>query len=152
MKIIFHLMWLKKGAPARRGFKSPEALALVEEYVSRISKFVPCEIQGAPEETGKSGGVKTTWWCDRGPKARILSSEDVARQLERCAQESSRELRIFIGGPDGFAPEDEVSFSPSLRWSFGPMTLPHELAAVVAGEQVYRAWSILKGLPYHAGH
>lgn len=152
MKIIFHLMWLKKGSPVRRGFKSPEALALLEDYVSRICKFVPCEIQAAPEENAKPGSGKITWWCDRGPKAKILSSEDLARRLERCAQESARELRIFIGGPDGFLLEDEASFPPSLRWSFGPMTLPHELASVVAGEQVYRAWSILKGLPYHAGH
>lgn len=152
MKIIFHLMWLKKGAPARRGFKSSEALALLEDYTARISRFVPCEILGAPDEDEKSGSGKTVWWCDRGPKAKILSSEELARQLERCAQESVRELRIFIGGPDGFSKADEKFFPPSLRWSFGPLTLPHELASVVAGEQIYRAWSILKGLPYHAGH
>jgi len=41
---------------------------------------------------------------------------------------------------------------PHLIWSFGAMTLPHELASVVAAEQIYRAISILKNHPYHSGH
>ena len=61
-------------------------------------------------------------------------------------------LDIIIGGPDGFSEAAIAAMRPALRWSLGPMTLPHELAAVVAAEQVYRAWSILTRNPYHLGH
>lgn len=152
MKIIFHLLWMKKGTLPRKGFKSAEAAAMLEDYISRIAKFVPCEVQGRPATDNLDGGSKAVWWCDRGPRARVLSSEDTARHLERCANGGLKELRIFVGGPDGFGPDEERCYPPDLRWSFGALTLPHELAAVVASEQVYRAWTILKGLPYHGGH
>lgn len=125
---------------------------MLEEYVSRIQKFVPCEILGIPSDAVKHESGSAVWWCDRGPKAKVLSSEDLSRQIDRLAHESRRELRILIGGADGFSSQEEQSFPPLLRWSFGPLTLPHELASVVAAEQIYRAWSILKGLPYHGGH
>jgi len=63
-----------------------------------------------------------------------------------------QELQIVIGGPDGFPPKELEEMKPRLRWSFGPMTLPHELAAVVAVEQLYRAMTILHHQPYHSGH
>lgn len=61
-------------------------------------------------------------------------------------------MRIVIGGADGFREEELAKRNVDLRWSFGPMTLPHELAAVVAAEQLYRAWAQIKKLPYHDGH
>ena len=45
-----------------------------------------------------------------------------------------------------------IKLRPDLLWSLGPMTLPHELAAIIAAEQIYRAFTILHHLPYHAGH
>ena len=47
--------------------------------------------------------------------------------------------------------EDRRVLKPDFMWSFGPQTLPHDLAAVIAAEQVYRAFSILNNLPYHRG-
>ena len=58
----------------------------------------------------------------------------------------------MIGGPEGFTPGELEAMAPGLRWSFGPMTLPHELASVVAAEQIYRALTILHRQPYHSGH
>ncbi|MBI4115053.1 MAG: 23S rRNA (pseudouridine(1915)-N(3))-methyltransferase RlmH [Candidatus Omnitrophica bacterium] len=37
-------------------------------------------------------------------------------------------------------------------WSFGPLTLPHEIAAVVASEQIYRAWTLIRKFSYHSEH
>lgn len=92
------------------------------------------------------------WICEREKGARALSSEALAKELGRCMNAGLQELQIMIGGPDGFTAKELETMKPALRWSFGPMTLPHELAAVVAAEQIYRALTILKNLPYHNGH
>ena len=58
-----------------------------------------------------------------------------------------REIVFVIGGPDGLAPEVKARANETLRLS--AMTLPHALARVLLSEQLYRAWSILAGHPYH---
>ncbi len=80
----------------------------------------------------------------------MVSSEELARRIDTELQSGTKELQIVIGGPDGLS--DIKQIAPDFRWSFGPMTLPHELAAVVAAEQVYRAFTIIRKLPYHLGH
>jgi 23S rRNA (pseudouridine1915-N3)-methyltransferase len=57
------------------------------------------------------------------------------------------DVALLIGGPDGLAPA--CSERSCLRWSLSPLTLPHGLVRIVVAEQLYRAWSILKGHPYH---
>jgi 23S rRNA (pseudouridine1915-N3)-methyltransferase len=52
-----------------------------------------------------------------------------------------------IGGPDGLAAE--IDAQARLRWSLSALTLPHALARVVVAEALYRAVSLIKGLPYH---
>lgn len=152
MKIFLHLNWHKKGQNARKAFKLSAAYELVAEYESRIRHFAEIEILGAIKPQDLSRKNHVVWFCDRGAGAKILSSEDIAAQLERVADSGVQELRIVIGGADGFSKNDFDDLKPRLRWSFGSMTLPHELAAVIAMEQIYRGWSILKNLPYHQGH
>jgi 23S rRNA (pseudouridine1915-N3)-methyltransferase len=55
-----------------------------------------------------------------------------------------------IGGANGFTAEGRKA--AAARLSLGKMTLPHELARVVLLEQLYRAFTILQGHPYHTGH
>lgn len=74
------------------------------------------------------------------------SSGDLARQLDRWLL-ASRPLVLAIGGSRGLAPT--LLSRASARWSLGPLTLPHELARVVVVEQLYRAFTILRGEPYH---
>jgi 23S rRNA (pseudouridine1915-N3)-methyltransferase len=77
---------------------------------------------------------------------RALSTEQLAQWLEARAREG--DLPVFcIGGPDGLAPE--VDARARLKWSLSALTLPHGLARVVVAEALYRAVSLLKGLPYH---
>ena len=59
-------------------------------------------------------------------------------------------LIFAVGGADGFS--DEARSAAQHTFSLGKMTLAHELARVVLLEQVYRAFTILKGHPYHSGH
>jgi len=77
---------------------------------------------------------------------RALSTDQLARWLEERAR-LGEPLAFCIGGPDGLAPA--VDRTACLRWSLSPLTLPHGLARVVVAEALYRAVTVLKGLPYH---
>lgn len=73
-------------------------------------------------------------------------SDAFAAQLSRWL-ETGRPLAFVVGGAEGV--DVDLQRVAQVRWSLGPATLPHELARVVALEQVYRAFTILHGLPYH---
>lgn len=74
------------------------------------------------------------------------SSEDLAAQLDRW-RTGTRSVALILGGSRGLDP-DLLSLAND-RWSLGALTLPHQLARVVVVEQLYRAWTILRGEPYH---
>jgi 23S rRNA (pseudouridine1915-N3)-methyltransferase len=57
------------------------------------------------------------------------------------------DLALLVGGPEGLA--EECRALARERWSLSPLTLPHPLVRIVVAEQIYRAWSILQGHPYH---
>lgn len=150
MLIQFRLAWLKSGTPSLKGFKFPAAGSLFKEYRDRLSKFVPCESSGLnAKEIKKSSGV-TRWLCDRHGKN--FSSETLAHELQATMDRGTKQLEIIVGGPDGFSKTEIETLKPDIQWSFGPLTFPHELAAVIAAEQIYRAWTIIRKLPYHLGH
>ena len=69
-----------------------------------------------------------------------------SKQLERWMQDYPR-VNFIIGGPDGLSRDFLQSCDQSV--SFGAMTMPHAMVRVVLAEQIYRAWSITKGHPYH---
>lgn len=81
---------------------------------------------------------------DRGGRAH--TSPELARRIGAW-QLLSRPVVVMVGGSDGLDPVllDECDE----RWSLGPLTLPHELARVVAYEQLYRGFTILRGERYH---
>jgi 23S rRNA (pseudouridine1915-N3)-methyltransferase len=147
LKLALRLAWHKPGAPAARAFKLPGAYPALEEYAVRLKRSLPFSVEGGEPAAGSK-----VWLLDRGPGAEVLSSEDVAAALGREKDGGTRSLEVLVGPPDGFSAADVARLKPALRWSFGPLTLPHELAAVVAAEQLYRALSILARSPYHLGH
>lgn len=71
-----------------------------------------------------------------------LSSRELAERVGRTASFS-----VCIGGDEGLAPQ--VREKARLVWSLSRLTLPHRLARVVALEQLYRAFEILRSGPYH---
>jgi 23S rRNA (pseudouridine1915-N3)-methyltransferase len=77
---------------------------------------------------------------------RALSTAELAHWLNDRSRDG-QPLAFCIGGPDGLAPE--VDARARLRWSLSALTLPHGLARIVVAEALYRAVSVLKGLPYH---
>jgi 23S rRNA (pseudouridine1915-N3)-methyltransferase len=74
------------------------------------------------------------------------STARLARWLDERARDGDP-LAFCIGGPDGLAAA--IDARARLRWSLSPLTLPHGLARVVAAEALYRAVTLIKGLPYH---
>ena len=76
------------------------------------------------------------------------SSEELARRLDRWRLDAAP-VALVIGG--AFGVDAALSRGAAFRWSLGALTLPHELARVVVLEQWYRAWTILRGEPYHKG-
>ena len=76
------------------------------------------------------------------------SSRELAHQLETWLLQG-RPLAFVIGGSSGL--NSSVIARASARWSLGPLTFPHELARVILCEQLYRAFTILRGEPYHKG-
>lgn len=74
------------------------------------------------------------------------STEALSRQLAHWLQ-GGRDLALLVGGPEGLAAE--CLARADQRWSLSPLTLPHPLVRVVVAEQLYRAWSLLQGHPYH---
>jgi 23S rRNA (pseudouridine1915-N3)-methyltransferase len=75
-------------------------------------------------------------------------TEDLAGLLETWLGQG-RDVAMLIGGADGLS--DACRARADLRWSLSELTLPHGLVRVLVAEQVYRAWSVLRGHPYHRG-
>jgi len=83
-------------------------------------------------------------------RGRSLSSGEFAAWIGRQRDSGAQNLVLAVGPADGWS--DVARAGAGLLLSLGPMTLPHELARVVLAEQVYRAFTILAGHPYHSGH
>ena len=80
-------------------------------------------------------------------RGKSISSEDFAREIAGLRDAAAGDCVIAIGGPDGAS--ESLRESAAKVLSFGAMTWPHQLARVMALEQVYRAITILSGHPYH---
>jgi 23S rRNA (pseudouridine1915-N3)-methyltransferase len=75
------------------------------------------------------------------------TSRQLAQWVQRQEMEGTKRVSLLIGGADGHSPELKALVKE--RWSLSHMTLQHEVALVVLLEQVYRAYTIMRGEPYH---
>ncbi|HCT62307.1 MAG TPA: 23S rRNA (pseudouridine(1915)-N(3))-methyltransferase RlmH [Acidobacterium sp.] len=83
-------------------------------------------------------------------RGKLFSSEQLAAWVGEQREAGQQWLVFAVGPADGWS--DAARRRARLLLSLGPMTLPHELARVVVSEQIYRAFTILAGHPYHSGH
>jgi 23S rRNA (pseudouridine1915-N3)-methyltransferase len=79
-------------------------------------------------------------------RGKEFSSQQLAARLDDW-QRDGRDLTFVIGGPDGVS--EACMDRADLRWALSKLTLPHGLARVIFAEQLYRAWSLTTGHPYH---
>jgi 23S rRNA (pseudouridine1915-N3)-methyltransferase len=83
-------------------------------------------------------------------RGQSMSSEQLAAWIGRERDTGAQHLHFAVGPADGWSKESRDR--ADLLLSFGPMTFPHELARVMLAEQLYRAFTIIAGHPYHGGH
>ena len=125
--------------------------SLTLEYLKRLTRYAPTESFEFSNEPALLKHVERGAWfvaLDSGGKQ--MSSEELAQFLADHQNRGTQSLLFAIGPANGWS--DETLQHSSSRLSLGRMTLPHELARVVLLEQLYRAFTILKGHPYHLGH
>ena len=77
---------------------------------------------------------------------RSWSTEQLAAQAEEWRM-SGQNLSLLVGGPDGLDPRCVAAADQ--KWSLSALTLPHPLVRILLAEQIYRAWTLLQGHPYH---
>lgn len=148
----FRIIWPGKTRDARlRG--------LVDDYTERLSHFVRCEVTELRElgRTDKAGIDKETRRISDAlrpgavtilldPDGAEWTSLQLADQVRSWESSGIKEVAFIVGGPHGVTPE--LITRADKRWSLSRLTLTHEMARVLLLEQLYRAYTIVHGLPY----
>ncbi len=134
-----------------------------QEYAKRLSQDCRLQlIEIEAEKRGKNADIKRITYNEGErmlaaiPKNNHIIALEVrgkqwdtptlAQQIQRW-QLDGRDISLLIGGPEGLAPA--CLAKAEQQWSLSLLTLPHPLVRVIVAEQIYRAWSLLKGHPYH---
>ena len=124
-----------------------------DEYLKRLKGFYDVSVTEIPEqptmrkecdEILRRLGSSPCFLMDIGGES--VSSEGLAK-LVSSEHERCDELTFVIGGADGV--DERVRESAKRRISFGSVTYPHQIARLLLLEQLYRAATIIKGIPYH---
>lgn len=137
------------------GAKDPLG-TLTEMYIDRCSLYVSCVTDSFRSErsfldwmarrSGRTPAVAVLL----DSRGRMMSSEAFAGWVGSRRDQGAQHLVFAVGPASGWS--DEARQRAQLLLSLGPMTLAHALARLVLAEQIYRAFTILAGHPYHCGH
>jgi 23S rRNA (pseudouridine1915-N3)-methyltransferase len=133
--------------------------ALVDDYAGRLSHFVRCEVTelrelGRADKSGIDKETKRITDALRPGAITVLldaegaewTSQQLAAQVQSWEGSGVKEVAFVIGGPNGLA--GDFKARADKRWSLSRLTLTHEMARVLLFEQLYRAYTIIHGLPY----
>jgi 23S rRNA (pseudouridine1915-N3)-methyltransferase len=136
-----------------------EASAEYERQLSRLCSLRVREVREEPLQHGTAGEILQRerrrvepllgdgWLVALDREGRQLASEELADFVREREEQPPQRTVFLIGGPRGLAPE--LRDAARTRLSLGAPTLPHQLARVVLLEQLFRAFKILRGEPYH---
>lgn len=132
--------------------KNPELKTLLDYYVKLCGQFAKTELTVLSDKNDVLEG----WLEKNGARAHLtildengksFTSAQFSSQIEKIRDGSYTEWIIVCAGAFGFSAQTKAK--AKLLWSLSPMIMPHELAFVVAAEQVFRGLSILHKHPYH---
>jgi 23S rRNA (pseudouridine1915-N3)-methyltransferase len=133
--------------------KLPFAAEGIQEYLLRVRHFAPCEtlfLSPARPDQLTARILKESEQSFRvvlDELGKQSSSEELAEFISEHQVRATRRISLIIGGAEGHA--KQIRSQADWLWSLSRLTLQHELALMLALEQVYRAYSILTGAPYH---
>jgi 23S rRNA (pseudouridine1915-N3)-methyltransferase len=152
--VKLHFVWIGKT-------RDRHCAALVDDYLERIKRFAPSEVSELKEQRGgdekrlmAAESAKLLAAIERDDlvvlldeNGREFSSPQLADFIRERQQAGTKRLAFVIGGFAGVS--DEVKKRADVQFALSRLTLTHELARVVLTEQIYRAFTLLAGLPYH---
>lgn len=137
-----------------------EAFAEYQKRLPRETRLTLVEVKPEKREGGKTAMQAMAAEAQRIEAAlpnrcmKVVLDEHgkqvTSPQLAQKMQDwlgGGRDVALIIGGADGLVPE--IKSNADWTWALSPLTLPHGLVRVLVAEQLYRAWSILQGHPYH---
>jgi 23S rRNA (pseudouridine1915-N3)-methyltransferase len=142
----FRFIWVGKT-------KNKNWLALQDDYLQRLGRFVKFEITELKDDTKEAEGKKileslnaNSFLCVLEVQGKEISSHDLAKKIEIWQNESVKEIAFVIGGFAGLS--SKVIEKADFNLSLSRLTLTHEAARVVLAEQLYRAFTIINNFPY----
>ncbi len=140
----------------RKSTRGSLADELTQMYMERAARLNATHLLSYPTEAAILASTERN---PRRPAATLIlfdsrgdlaTSESFASYISKLRDTGAQRILFAIGPADGWSPAALARAARS--FSFGRITLPHELARAVAAEQIYRALTILAGHPYHSGH
>ena len=153
----FRFLWPRSTADA-------ELAAVIDRYLNRIKHFYPIELKEIAGERGRHGTEDAS--IMRAQSARLMEaipepgytvvvdergrsmdSLKFAKWLERLTIDQPHGVTFVVGGDVGLT--EEVRKRADLLLSLSAMTLPHQLARALLVEQIYRACTLMRNIPYH---
>ena len=153
----FRFLWIRSSADT-------EFREAIDRYAARIRHFYPVEIVEVSPDKGraskddaavlKADSAKLLGAIPRqgltvvlDERGELIDSLKFARWLERATIDQPHGVHFVMGGDVGLS--DEVRKRGDRLLALSPMTLPHQLARVMLLEQVYRACTLIRNVPYH---
>ncbi len=136
--------------------REPAITALTDEYLKRLSRYAEVEGLTLKDEPallklcGRDARPLRHTLVLLDHTGKQISSPELARFIADYQARNPLPLLFAVGPADGFT--EKARQAAVIVLSLSKMTLAHELARVVLLEQLYRAFTILKGHPYHLGH
>ena len=149
-------MQITWGGVGGRGGTKDGFEVLVGQYLERCSGFARCQSEGFKTEevflewVGRQRGRTAAQLVLLDSRGRKMTSEAFAGWLGAKRDDGSQHLVFAIGPASGWS--EAARKQAHLLLSLGDMTMAHALAKLVMAEQIYRAYTILTGHPYHSGH
>jgi 23S rRNA (pseudouridine1915-N3)-methyltransferase len=153
----FRIFWVRSNADAEFG-------AAIDRYIDRIRHFFPIEVTEVAAERGRQSRSDVAIMRaesarleaaipDRGftivldERGQSIDSLKFAKWLERLTIDNPHGVNFVLGGDVGLAAT--VKERADRLLSLSAMTLPHQIARVVLLEQIYRACTLMRNIPYH---